>query len=167
MPEIKEGGVNVTPLIDIVMCLIIFFMLVAKIGVSTGADASIEPPETVLGIDKIEDIGNTLTLNVTGRDPQPEPIVTALIDKSDAKAKEVKLVEQRGTVRDEPLFRVLKEARARNDQFSVVILADRELPYHMLEAVLTTCTKAQIKKVHFQTKPAQAQAAPAVAAAAH
>ena len=33
MPEMKEGGVNVTPLIDIVMCLIIFFMLVAKIGV--------------------------------------------------------------------------------------------------------------------------------------
>ena len=37
MPEVKEGNINVTPLIDIVMCLIIFFMLVAKIGVSTGA----------------------------------------------------------------------------------------------------------------------------------
>ena len=36
MPEMKEGGVNVTPLIDIVMCLIIFFMLVAKIGVTKG-----------------------------------------------------------------------------------------------------------------------------------
>ena len=50
MPDMKEGGVNVTPLIDIVMCLIIFFMLVAKIGVATGADASIEPPETILGV---------------------------------------------------------------------------------------------------------------------
>ena len=38
MPDMKEGGVNVTPLIDIVMCLIIFFMLVAKIGVTSGAD---------------------------------------------------------------------------------------------------------------------------------
>ena len=36
MPEMKEGGVNVTPLIDIVMCLIIFYMLVAHIGVDTG-----------------------------------------------------------------------------------------------------------------------------------
>ena len=38
MPAMTEGGVNVTPLIDIVMCMIIFFMLVAKIGVDTGAE---------------------------------------------------------------------------------------------------------------------------------
>src|SRR3954464_3902492 len=63
MPEMKEGGVNVTPLIDIVMCLIIFFMLVAKIGVTSGADPHIKPPSTLLGA-KIEDMGNTFTLNV-------------------------------------------------------------------------------------------------------
>src|SRR5215212_7314134 len=63
MPDMKEGGVNVTPLIDIVMCLIIFFMLVAKIGVKSGADPKIKPPSTLLG-GKIEDMGNTITLNV-------------------------------------------------------------------------------------------------------
>ena len=63
MPEIKEGNVNVTPLIDIVMCLIIFFMLVAKIGVDTGADRRITIPESLQGLD-IGDMGNTLTLNV-------------------------------------------------------------------------------------------------------
>ena len=51
MPEIREGGVNVTPLIDIVMCLIIFFMLVAKIGVDTGADRNIDIPTSILGTD--------------------------------------------------------------------------------------------------------------------
>src|SRR5215207_4708358 len=63
MPDMKEGGVNVTPLIDIVMCLIIFFMLVAKIGITSGADPKIKPPSTLLGA-KIEDMGNTFTLNV-------------------------------------------------------------------------------------------------------
>jgi biopolymer transport protein ExbD len=48
MPAIREGGVNVTPLIDIVMCLIIFFMLVAKIGVDTGADRNIDIPTSIL-----------------------------------------------------------------------------------------------------------------------
>ena len=38
MPESHAAHPNVTPLIDVVMCLIIFFMLVAKIGVSTGAE---------------------------------------------------------------------------------------------------------------------------------
>ncbi len=63
MPDIRESGVNVTPLIDIVMCLIIFFMLVAKIGVDTGADRNIDIPTSILGTD-IKDMGNTLVLNV-------------------------------------------------------------------------------------------------------
>src|SRR6266576_1506756 len=78
MPEIKEGNVNVTPLIDIVMCLIIFFMLVAKIGVDTGADRRITIPASLQGLE-IKDMGNTLTLNV-----QPGvgelPMVTALVE---------------------------------------------------------------------------------------
>ena len=41
MPEMHEGGVNVTPLIDIVMVLIVFFMLVAKIGVTGGQDPNV------------------------------------------------------------------------------------------------------------------------------
>ena len=36
MPAAHASHPNVTPLIDIVMCLIIFYMLVAKIGVNTG-----------------------------------------------------------------------------------------------------------------------------------
>ena len=63
MPEMKEGGVNVTPLIDIVMCLIIFFMLVAKIGVARGIDKDIVLPSSNYGI-KISDLGNTISLNV-------------------------------------------------------------------------------------------------------
>ena len=76
MPDMKEGGVNVTPLIDIVMCLIIFFMLVARIGVSTGADSTIAVPDTIRG-SRIDDLGNTLTLNVrTG--VGGNPLVTVL-----------------------------------------------------------------------------------------
>jgi biopolymer transport protein ExbD len=63
MPEMKEGGVNVTPLIDVVMCLIVFFMLVAKIGVKTGA-TKLDLPETLLG-KKIDELGDNVILNVT------------------------------------------------------------------------------------------------------
>ena len=51
MPPIRHGGVNVTPLIDIVMCLIIFFMLVARIGVDTGGDRDVNVPPSFLGVD--------------------------------------------------------------------------------------------------------------------
>src|SRR6266581_988243 len=63
MPDMKEGGVNVTPLIDVVMCLIIFFMLVAKIGVSNGIDKKVDAPQTYLG-KSITDMGNSLALNL-------------------------------------------------------------------------------------------------------
>src|SRR5438309_8388357 len=77
MPEMKEGGVNVTPLIDIVMVLIVFFMLVAKIGVSRGEDKDIQLPTSVQGM-KITEFSNTLTLNIH-RSTADEPQVTTLI----------------------------------------------------------------------------------------
>lgn len=135
MPEMKEGGVNVTPLIDVVMCLIIFFMLVAKIGVSTGA-AKMELPQTIVGI-KIEKLGDTLIVNVmndpqtliidptTGLprknekgqivyrklgDPYKELLVTAMVDQFGGKgeAKEIKL--QGVAAGDYPFRRVLEAA---------------------------------------------------------
>ena len=154
MPEMKEGGVNVTPLIDIVMCLIIFFMLVAKIGVSTGADATIEPPETILGV-AIKDLGNTLTLNVRGADARlEEPIVTALIEKGDRQPREIKILERRGAVTDKPLERVLSAFQKNNENAKVIILGEKDLQYHLLEQVLISCANAKITNVNFQTKQA-------------
>src|SRR3954467_2561607 len=88
MPAIQEGGVNVTPVIDIVICLIIFFMLVAKIGVDTGADRRITIPASLQGLE-IKDMGNTLTLNVQPG-PADQPIVSALVG---GVVQEVKLID--------------------------------------------------------------------------
>ena len=62
MPAVHDMHPNVTPLIDIVMCLIIFYMLVAQIGVDVG-DVPMNLPFSQQGI-KIEDLGNTVTLNL-------------------------------------------------------------------------------------------------------
>ena len=153
MPEMKEGGVNVTPLIDIVMCLIIFFMLVAKIGVTTGADSSIQPPETILGV-AIKDLGNTLTLNVRGGPRLTEPIVTALVEKGDREPREIKIVEQRGASVDKPLERVLAAFQKNNPNAKVIILGEKDLQYYLLEQVLVSCANAKITNVNFQTKQA-------------
>ena len=148
MPDMKEGGVNVTPLIDIVMCLIIFFMLVAKIGVSTGADSSIEPPSTILG-KEIKDMGNTLTVNVRGGPRMEEPIVSALVD---GEKKEIKIIEQRGAVRDKPLLRVFQALRKNNEEFKVIILGEKDLEFHLLEQVLMTAAEARVADFNFQMR---------------
>ena len=160
MPEIKEGGVNVTPLIDIVMCLIIFFMLVAKIGVDTGADQRISIPASLRGMD-ITDKGNTLTLNVQ-QGAIDQPLVTALVDNV---VQEVKLVDT--LTGQKPLLNTLKRFRFGHDMraggtknsednpdFKVIIRGDEEMGYRFLEPVLITCAEARVKNVNFNTKKA-------------
>src|SRR5271154_77503 len=107
IPEARSAHPNVTPLIDIVMCLIIFFMLVAKIGVSTGAE-KMEIPASIMG-NPITDMDNTLTLNVRPG-AVDEPQVTALVKnaKGESRQTELKLPE---------LVATLKLYRSQNDQF--------------------------------------------------
>src|SRR5688500_8222776 len=159
MPDMKEGGVNVTPLIDIIMCLIIFFMLVAKIGITSGADPNIKPPATLLG-SKIEDMGNTITLNVrdwkkiheedvaaaqkAGKDaPAPPtsfelqyPRVAAMV-KPGEKPRELKINTPNN---DRELRRVLAELVKYNPKLRVIILADRDIRYELLQQVLIECS---------------------------
>ena len=147
MPDMKEGGVNVTPLIDIVMCLIIFFMLVAKIGVSTGAE-QMEIPQTVWGL-KIDDLGNTLLLNVR-RGAGDEPGITALVNE---KQQQIRLSQMGASGKMEtPLVDVLTKLRNRNEAFSIIIRAEKDLPYRDLELVLMAASQANVKNVNFNTK---------------
>ena len=161
MPDSHQAHPNVTPLIDIVMCLIIFFMLVAKIGVNTGAE-TMNLPATILG-SNIKDMGNTLTLNVyPGRGESPEPIVTALVK---GVKQELKLAENRGTQIVSPLRDALKFYRygqdlkqggkglnADNEEFKVIIRGEAGMGYRFLEPVLITCAEAGVMKVNFATE---------------
>ena len=149
MPESHSTHPNVTPLIDVVMCLIIFYMLVAKIGVNTGADPSIAIPVTQMG-NELKDLGNTLVLNV--REVADVPFVTALVDKSTRAPQELKIVDP--TTNTRPLREVLKRLRAGNPEFKVIIRGDEDMGYRFLEPVLITCAEARVKNVNFNTKKA-------------
>src|SRR5437016_3949266 len=159
IPESHATHPNVTPLIDVVMCLIIFFMLVAKIGVKTGADASISIPASILG-NELKDPGNALTLNIR-QGAGEQPMVTALVEATASEPQELRLIEP-GTNR-RPLLEVLRRLRegdpksnlAPNPDFKVIIRADKEMGYRYLEPVLITCMEAKVKNVNFNTAKAQ------------
>src|SRR3954471_13706196 len=147
IPESHGNHPNVTPLIDIVMCLIVFFMLVAKIGVNTGDDPSIAIPATVLG-KELADRGQALTLNVRpglGEDP----MVTALVEGG-GQAQEIKLVDTVTNTR--PLLEVLKKIKKSNPDLKIIIRGDEEMAYKFLQPVLITCVEAKVKNVNFDTK---------------
>jgi len=151
IPDAHVAHPNVTPLIDIVMCLIIFFMLVAKIGVSTGAEA-MDIPSSVLGTD-IQDMGNTLTLNVRPGAFGDEPQVTALVKAGgtgEARTTELKLRDP--ATGQNQLLNTLKMYRKQNDQFKVSIRGEADMQYRCLEPVLIACADANVRSVNFNTK---------------
>src|SRR4051812_30694194 len=143
MPDMKEGGVNVTPLIDVVMCLIIFFILVAKIGVSTGLDKNIKTPTLAyLGVN-ITDLGNTLALNLYPKAGTDEPQV--LVDLKGERQKELKFQDNDKGKVVHPLRDVLAELKKeRGDKFKVIINADKSMRYAQLQLVLQACAEAGV-----------------------
>ena len=154
MPDMKEGTVNVTPLIDIVMVMIVFFMLVAKIGVTRGIDEDIPLPAALLG-KTLESLSNTLTLNVhkTGQD---EPLVNVMVD---GQKRQLHISKQYAGGKDEELARVLKAFHEQfKDKANVIIRADRDLPYRQLELVLLSVAEAGIGNVSYETKQGDPEA---------
>ncbi|MGH7215271.1 MAG: ExbD/TolR family protein [Tepidisphaeraceae bacterium] len=172
MPESHGGHPNVVPLIDVIMCLIVFFMLVAKIGVDTGGDKSIAIPASVLGTE-IKDMGNTLTINVQPIPNANDPFVTAMVK---GKREELKIVEP--ATKRRPLLESLKFFRfgndlkkggsgpgADNEDFKVIIRGDGNMDYRYLEPVLITCAEAEVKNVNFVTSKVEQEAPAPVAVA--
>ncbi len=167
IPESHGGHPNVTPLIDVVMVLIVFFMLVAKIGVNTGADEKIHIPESVLG-SEISDMGNTLVLNVTPQTVGSDvPIVTALVTNASTGVSEITELKLQDAGNQNQVVNTLKYYRygkdlkqgttggkpenTDNDNFQVVIRGDKDMHYSVLEPVLLSCAMANVKAVNFNT----------------
>ncbi len=144
MPAVHVTHPNVTPLIDIVMCLIIFYMLVARIGVKTGADKKIQLPISLQGI-TLKDLGNTVTLNVTPGAEQPQ---VTMLNPHSGQIEEVKISD--GTKK--PLKSFLQLLKGENQKFKVIIRGDQELDYGFIEPVLKTCAEAQVRDVNFATR---------------
>lgn len=144
-----EMNVNLTPLIDVVMCLIIFFMLAAKIGVQRGEDASLKLPVSVKGND-LPSLSNTVTLNIIAPDSGEDPIVTTL----DTRAGNL----TRLPPQDATLAQWISTAKNNNPEFKLILRADENLDYRFLQPVLSAAAEAKVKGIHLATrKPEKAQ----------
>ena len=149
IPESHTAHPNVTPLIDIIMCLIIFFMLVAKIGVDTGA-MKIDIPSTALG-SKIKDMGNTLVLNIPdGIGDEPE--VSAMVSPSGGGPAHLTNLSLHAATGQNQLKNVLSMYKGQKDDFKVIIRAKGDLQWRFISPVLDTCNEAGVRTIEFNTK---------------
>ena len=134
VPETEEVSINLTPLIDIVFLLLIFFM------VSTTFQR-----ETELEI----------ALPEASAEPSSEPAVSALILEIDATGAYRLSTEQSGKSSDfasvniEQLSEMLKGLSAKNDTATLVIKADAKTPHQAVVQALDAARKANLTRVKF------------------
>jgi biopolymer transport protein ExbD len=152
MPKASEMYPNLTPLIDVVMCLIIFFMLAAKMGVNRGEDRTINLPQSPRGTE-LPSLSNTITLNVLRPETGDLPVVTTLNQNTDQLIMlSVQEVEGR-----KPLTEWIKGAKGDNPEFKVIIRADENLDYRFLQPVLVCAAEAQVKSINLATRKPPAE----------
>ena len=134
VPETEEVSINLTPLIDIVFLLLIFFM------VSTTFQR-----ETELEI----------ALPEASAETSSEPIVSALILEIDATGAYRLSSQQSGKSSDfasvniEQLSEMLKGLSAKNDTATLVIKADAKTPHQAVVQALDAARKANVTRVKF------------------
>lgn len=150
---------NVVPLIDVMLCIIVFYMLAARIGVDSGADQTIVLPVTALGT-ALEKIGtNNLIVNV--REVDGEPQVTARVDGSDG----VQLFnvgragEGRGKASLRDALRALRIGRDGRENtaddrpdLGVIVRGDGEMTYKTFMPVMLAIAEAGVRNVYHNTK---------------
>jgi biopolymer transport protein ExbD len=144
MPDMKEGNVNVTPLIDVVMCLIVFYMLVARIGLNNGA-SPMELPKSPYGA-KFNDPMNIVNLNVEqiGNDCK--------IDVLDQENSTMRTFIGSNATQMRDLIQFLKQLRARNDALKTVVRARGTLDYRFIQPALLVISQAGVKEYAFEAR---------------
>jgi biopolymer transport protein ExbD len=147
-----DEHVNVTPLIDIVMCLIIFFMICGKL-VQDEVNAGITVPKA-RNAEQI-DQNNRLVINIM---PvlNPKPAAGVELDKQVVGAKYMvrnKEIDkdEKGETDPRAMTEFLRREKALNPDLRLLIRADRNMPYPFISPVIVSCAQADIKSMHFAT----------------
>jgi biopolymer transport protein ExbD len=120
---VAVGKINVTPLIDVVMCLIIFYLLVGRLAYDRSA--RVQLPRSMIGAESPKSEG--LIINIAMEDDGTSRI----------------LVDGRG-VELEGLAAMLGAVPAGG---GVQIRADRRLPYGSISPVVDACRRAGLTSV--------------------
>ena len=124
-PAAGMAKINVTPLIDVVMVLIVFYLIVGKLA--SDRLARVELPGSRIG--KGDEPAGALVVNVVRHGNAAEVVVDGQ------------------SLGEKQLADALKAAQVKNPDQPVHLRADRALPYSKIEPVLQACREAGLRSV--------------------
>jgi biopolymer transport protein ExbD len=137
---------NVTPLIDVVMCLIIFFLLVGKLSL----DAGIKLPGSGVGQN---DAASSIIISIVAPTrPGSQPLV--LINSQPVEGELSEAIARAVRIKVTPVLTGSATGGRGTDAtaIAVKVRADKELPYSAIDPVLQACAKAGLTSVRLVTE---------------
>jgi biopolymer transport protein ExbD len=120
-------GINVTPLVDVVLVLLIIFMVTTKMIVSKSVPLD-------------------LPKAATGQEVQTVFSISLAADGTTQ-------VDSRTVGNDDAIFELAKTARDQNPELRAVIKADSAVPHGRVIHVLDLLKQAQVAKIAFGVQP--------------
>lgn len=139
------GKINVTPMIDVVMCLIVFYLIVGKLAADQRS--SLRLPASATGIE--EKTQDQLIINIMPGDaPGSSRVVIDTYEIPDAGLEST--IRERTTARPDVV---------------VEIRGSRELSYAAIARVVRACKEAGVQSVRLATERAPGAPAPKPGAA--
>ncbi len=132
MPPTTRLSLNLAPMVDVMMCLLVFFMLATKMV--ERENSRIDLPQAAAAKDaEKQALGNRFVVNIQ---PGERP------------GEAVYLVREMPVTLEEIAARLLLEGQ-KDPDVNCVIRADRHLPYRHVEAVMAACAKAKVRNLTF------------------
>lgn len=125
-------GINVTPLVDIFLVVLIIFMVTANF--IANRNIPLDLPKAATGTDQVQTVFSV----VLGKDG-------------------ITQVDSNTVANDDAVFPLAQAARKGNPELRAVIKADVTVPYGRVIHVLDLMKQAQISKIAFANSPGAAQ----------
>jgi biopolymer transport protein ExbD len=129
------SGINVTPLVDVTLVLLIVFMVTAKIIVSQGMPMDL--PKAASG----EEVQNVFSVELT----------------LDGKTR----VDSLAVATDDSISELARQARAKNKDIRAVIRADKKVEHGRVIRVLDLLKQAGVARIAFAVAPTAREEVPA------
>ena len=131
------SGINVTPLVDVTLVLLVVFMVTAKIIVSQGMPMDL--PKAASG----EEVQNVFSVELT----------------VDGKTR----VDSLAVAGDDAISELARQARAKNKDIRAVIRADKKVEHGRVIRVLDLLKQSGVSRIAFAVAPTAREEVPAAA----
>ena len=129
--RVKRGRVEIIPMIDTIVILLIFYMTFSRFAEAT-REANLKLPESRAG-DELNQLPNQVVINMYSAD-------------------EVTINKRRYKVSDIPEFlRALRQSDPKYEKMSIILRGSRDMTYKDLSDFMKACAAAKVTDVTFTT----------------